>query len=226
MTDPQRDDSIFAALVGATLLAVILLGRACTVGAQPTVDPELLRDALRVRISEADFAPECVGGRPDNPRGCVTDGAAIVERHVAAAERRGTSLHVELRRYSRRATGQAPPRSPRGAWVAALTLDFADPPAGFPAGSSWDRRRPLLEQIAGQVEQIVAAALGGSPRRVCAEPVDHWGGQVCDGSRRGACDRVPRCWRPVDCGPTVNAFYRVECPRIRTLPASVARGRR
>lgn len=222
----------------STAIAVIVLLFAaaaaldsCTARAQPSVDPELLRDALRVRISEADFAPECRGEHRGAwyPRGCVTDGAAIVLRHWAAAKRRGTSLHRELRAYSRRATGQVPPRSPRGAWVAALTLDFSAPPVGWPSGSSWARRVPLLEQIRDEMAEHVGAALADRPPAVCAgfEEPDHWGGDDCvPTSRRGACDRVPPCWRRLDCGPTVNAFYVVECPRIRTLPASVARGRR
>ena len=219
----------------SVVMLVVALGfalKSCGAFAQPPpiVDPsdELVIDALRVRISEADFRPECdSNGRP---RGCVTDGAAIIERHLHAAKRRGTSLHRELRAYSRRATGQERPRSPRGAWVAALTNEHVDGigvPPGWPPRISWTGRSAIARELRRSMAWLLTAALNGEPHRVCRKPPDHWGGVLgCDGTTRGACDRVPHCWERVDCGPTVNAFYVVECPRIRTLPASAARGRR
>lgn len=230
-------DRVVSALLSLVVLVatVFFVLQSCGVGAQPPVPDALLLDALRVRISEADFRPECERFHRDRPRGCVTDGAAIIERHFDAAERRGTTLGQELRAYSRRATGQRPARSPRGAWVAALTLDLRTAPPGWPEHIPWASRTEAIEQIEGRMRDLLSAALTGPPYRVCDEPVDHWGGvDGCEGGpRRGACDRVPSCWRRIPCGPTVNAFYAVECPRPAsmsrrrpnpTLPASIARG--
>ncbi len=236
MNDADRIvSSILTALVVAGVGYALALS--CQSHAQPDVPDGLLLDALRVRISEADFRPECEGEHRGvwYPRGCVTDGSAIIERHWAAAKRRGTTLHQELRAYSRRATGQRTPRSPRGAWVAGLSLDFTSPPQGWPSNIPWASRVPILEQIRDELRTRLRLALAYQPVRVCAggDHPDHWGGIECSGSRRGACDRVPSCWRRLDCGPTVNAFYAVDCPsrasmsrrsRNPTLPAETARG--
>lgn len=230
-------------LVSSALMAFVVVAiaavtwQSCMADAQPLeegVTDELLLDALRVRVSEADFRPECDELGPEGwlPRGCVTDGAAIVERHHFAALRRRTTLHQELRAYSRRATGQRPPRSPRGAWVAALTLDFSAPPPGWPERVPWARRTTVLVQLEREMRALLEAALAGVPATVCTQPPDHWGGIRCDGTNRGACDRTPSCWRRLDCGPTVNGFYVVECPRASmsprsgnpTVPATIARG--
>lgn len=230
-------DRIVNALITVAVVVGIAysLGSACAGSGQDRPDrivavvvpSELLLDALRVRISEADFNLECAGRRNGAwyPAGCVTDGAAIVERHVYAAERRGTTLLDEFRAYSPRATGRRAARHARGVWVQGLSLDFSGPPPGWPTNIPWGNRTEALTQIREQLGQLLQRALAGSPRRVCRERVVHWGGVDCDPtSRRGACDPVPACWRRIDCGPGVNGFYVVECPR--TLPASKARGHR
>lgn len=187
--------------------------------------PNIYFDAFRVRISEADFRLECTDRIRSQwyPRGCVRDGAAILQRHYAVARRRGRTLHEELRAYSRRATGQVPPRSPRGAWVSGLQWDLSSEPIGWPPHIPWDRYLDRAIQIREAMESYVDRALDGWPERPCTEDPDHWGGIDCadDGSVRGACDRVPRSWRLIECGPVVNGFYAVP----QTIPAGVARGR-
>ncbi len=240
-------DRVVNALITVAVVVGIAysLGSACAGSSQDRPDRpvavvvpgELLLDALRVRISEADFNLECETRRGGTwlPAGCVTDGAAIVQRHAYAAQRRGTTIHAQFRAYSKRATGQRPARHARGAWVAQLSLDLSGPPPGWPSNIPWGNRTEQLEQITTEMRQLLEEALSGHPRRVCPVTVEHWGGIDCDpASRRGACDRVPSCWVRLDCGPGVNGFYDAQCPRASmsrrsrnpTLPASTARGDR
>jgi hypothetical protein len=74
-----------------------------------------------------------------------------------------------------------------------------------------------------------ARGLLANPRRVCDQPPEHWGGDCnSDHNPHGVCDVVPPTWRRVNCGRTVNAFYRVRASHgpVRSIPAFRARGGR
>lgn len=185
---------------------------------KPNSPPESLEHLLlsRICVSESNWIQH--SGSNTNDCG----GILLVLRR--RAELNGWSLVEAMRRYSPRATGVLPARSPRGIWVASLNLD-ATTPEGWPRQLAWYPpvpRRFILFIRKWKARLDEATKLLNDPRleEICEGPVDHWGGQMDDHRA------VAEGWIRVRCGRTHNHFWMV--PRLnrgRTVPADAARGR-
>lgn len=190
----HRDTGILPVAVVVTALVYPFLARADT---RPS--RELVHAVARICVSEASFA------RTD-------DCAAIVEVLRNRATRLGRSMLGMARAYAPRATGRRAPRGARQAWVAALTLDLAEPAPwrAYNAARAargllpipWTRYRPAWAWRIAEAEDLLR-----HPRRVCEDAsVLHWG------ARYGVdWERAQRMgWIEVRCGTSSrNAFWRL-----------------
>lgn len=156
----------------------------------------------------------------------TNDCAAIaqVTRTRAALTKR--TLLEQLRAYSPEATAAQDTERERQRWVSQLRLDAEQPDEWSVMNARREGRglrplpwRSIRARWIATIEE--ARALLNTERRVCTEPPSHWGGTM---------DAAPRHWVRIDCGRTVNRFYRVPRvprgpgPRGGTLPARVAHG--
>jgi len=133
----------------------------------------------------------------------TNDPAAI---HQVLMNRPGgrEDLAGSARRYSRRATGEAPPLNARQAWVSALGFSLQRPEA-LPERYDWQSFRAAWRY---RLEE--AAALVEEPRNPCDGNPHHWGGAMDDARAHRA------GWVRLECGPTLNHFWCVPargCPR-------------
>lgn len=162
-------------------LALVLIGLSrCAARADDAV---LL---ARVCLSEADASRS-------------NDCAAIAEVTRRRASMTGRTVGQQLRAYSGEATGTRPTVRPRLVWISRLDRG-ATRPQGYPERLRWEPYRAVWLRLLAEAEALLA-----HPRSVCREPPDHWG------MRTGHeyWSRVRIGWRPIDCGPTRNAFWRV-----------------
>lgn len=126
------------------------------------------------------------------------DCAAIAALLVRRAERLGLLPRAMARRYSRSYFGD--PRRLRRPWIAGLTLARAEPgssaPRGWPQRLAWTRYRPRWTAVVEHAREALSGRVGDP----CGGAADHWAARSLD--RTGVLQRV-------DCGPTLNAFWRV-----------------
>ena len=116
------------------------------------------------------------------------------------------NLLVTAQAYCPHATGAVRPETVRQRWVAGLNLDALEPD-GWRQLNRVRRRQRLLpldwnnfvERWQWRISE--ARELLARPRRVCRGVVDHWGARWWDRSHLG--------WRRVNCGPTIEAFWRI-----------------
>lgn len=117
------------------------------------------------------------------------------------------NLLVTAQAYCPHATGAVPPETVRQRWIANLRLDGQEP-RGWRRLNTLRRRqhmRPLnwersyLHRWEARIAETVN--LLANPRRVCRGVVDHWGARWWDRSHLG--------WRRVNCGRTIEAFWRI-----------------
>jgi len=121
---------------------------------------------------------------------------------------RGDSNLLETAQaYCPHATGVVPPQSLRQRWISNLRLDGQEP-RGWKRLNTVRRRqglRPLnwernyLWRWQARIAETID--LLANPRNVCRGGVDHWGARWLDRSHLG--------WRRVNCGRTIEAFWRI-----------------
>ena len=227
-------DRIVSAILGAAVLLVVVVFvlKSCGVGAQPPelAGTELKLTALmaaRVAANETAIATQCVPW--ERRERCVNDLGMIIQRTRGMAG--GRSLYDELRRHSPRATGRC------------LELRLAEVHP-----NEWPRRCRL--PAAGNVRWSPWLRLDGREPETWRDVVrlpwsmreGRWVRLLQDASRLlrmewEPCEVSPETWGgvgdvpwpglyPIDCGPTRNIPYARLLPGDRTLPASIARGRR
>ena len=199
------------------------------------VDAIEVRDTLRVCFSERDVAID------------TADCRAIIAVTVNRARITGRTYLEQLRRYSRGATGQRPPRTVRHGWISTMETTCAEP-TGWTAYNDWRVERGVCiregariacgrlpwtgerqDACVATVSEIVAELQRPSPGAgVCDGPVDHWGGR-CDGDlparnpegrRVGVCDAAPSSWIRRDCsvdGRPTRNDF-YAVPRVRRAP--------
>lgn len=83
-------------------------------------------------------------------------------------------------------------------WIAHLRPDMRRPDY-WPRGSSWARRRPAWRETLAHAARLVR----GERLDRCRRPPDHWGARwfTVNARRYG--------WERVQCGPTLNAYWRI-----------------
>jgi hypothetical protein len=93
--------------------------------------------------------------------------------------------------------GEGRSRTARMAWVHGLRPDMLAP-GGWPAGASWERHEPWWRDAVRMAERWSRGGVGDP----CRGRAQHWGGPDGLDPPRGRMERV-------DCGETLNVFYRL-----------------
>jgi hypothetical protein len=200
----RRDRDDLAVIPWALAGALLLLSHACEVDAQPREPDAVL--LARVCVSEASWT-------------CWDSGDGYAIHHVLqrGARRQGISWRAYARAYARRATGAVVTTHPRLSWVAGLREDGLAP-LSWPrvitrrVGDEvrvephppWSQFRARWLAVLERAREVATwSEADHETWGMCAEPPDHWGGEV-DEARAQRLGLVP-----IDCGPgPANTFYR------------------
>lgn len=123
----------------------------------------------------------------------ATDHAAIAHVLMREADRKGAPLIVHIKRY----VAGFKLSLPRSLVIRGLSMDGCRP-AGWPPHLSWQRHRAWWLATVARAQK----ALDGDLQDPCKSEAHHWGGDM-------DLHRAARAgWVKVDCGDTVNTFWR------------------
>jgi hypothetical protein len=145
----------------------------------------------RICVSEAGFQVK-------------TNDCAAIYRVLKGRKNGGPLLRI-MRRYSTNAFDRS--RTDRRRWVAWLNSP-GHKPKGWPQRTKRDTPHPpwsSFRPLWFDVYEHAGAILRGEVESPCDKPPDHWGGRFGIDLRRARAAG----WEEVDCGNTLNAFWRV-----------------